>query len=82
MAWPFPVESDLDLAALAPTIIPYSERVKACLRHQLTKAQKVNAAATNQQDIAWVEDCIEEAGEALDDLFEPCLSVLASIRKR
>lgn len=73
LAWPFPVESDPDLAALSPTSIPYSERVQACLRHQLAKARKLNAAATTQQDIAWVGDCIEEANDALDDRFEPCL---------
>ncbi len=73
LAWPLPVESDPDLAARAPTIISYSERVQACLRHQLAKARKLNAAATTQQDIAWVEDCIAEAREALDDRFEPCL---------
>ncbi len=73
LAWPLPVESDPDLAVLAPTIVSYSERVKVCLRHQLAKARKVNAAATTKPDIAWVEDCIEEANDALDDLFEPCL---------
>jgi len=73
LAWPLPVESDLDLAALAPTIISYSQRVKACLRHQLAKARKLNAAATTKPDIACVEDCLAEANDARDDLFEPCL---------
>jgi hypothetical protein len=73
LAWPLPVESDPDLAALSPTIVSYSERVKACLRQQLAKARKLNAAATTKPDIAWVEDCLAEANDALDDLFEPCL---------
>lgn len=48
LAWPFPVESDPDLAVLAPSIVSYRERVKACLRHQLARARKVNAAATTK----------------------------------
>ncbi len=65
LAWPLPVESDPDLAALSPTIVSYSERVKACLRHQLARARKLNAAATTKPDIAWVEDCLAEANVAL-----------------
>jgi hygromycin-B 7''-O-kinase len=73
LAWPLPVKSDPDLAALTPTIISYSQRVKACLRHRLVKAHQLNAAATAKSDIAWVEDCLAEANDALDDRFEPCL---------
>ena len=73
LAWPLPVESDPDLAVLTPRSISYSERVQACLRHHLAKARKLNAAATTRQDIAWVEDCLAEADDALDDRFEPCL---------
>ena len=75
LAWPLPVESDPNQVARAPTSISSSQRVKACLRHQLAKAHKLNAAATTPQDIAWAEDCIAEAREALDDRFEPCLVV-------
>ena len=73
LVWPLPVESDPDQAALPLTIISYGERVKACLRHRLAKARQLNAAATTRQDIAWVEDCLAEANDALDDRFEPCL---------
>jgi hygromycin-B 7''-O-kinase len=73
LAWPFPVTSDPHIAALEPTRISYSERVKACLRHQLARARMVNAAATTEEDIAWVENYIEEANAALDDTFAPCL---------
>lgn len=73
LAWPFPVTSDPSIAALAPTRISYSQRVKACLRHQLARARMVNDAATTREDLAWVENYIEEANAALDDLFSPCL---------
>jgi len=73
MAWPSPVESDPHLAALPPTRISYSQRVKACLRYLLAKARALNTAATTQEDITWVENCIEEAKVALDDTFTPCL---------
>jgi aminoglycoside phosphotransferase (APT) family kinase protein len=73
LAWPFPVESDPHLAAMPPTLISYSQRVKAYLGHQLAKARALNAVATTQEDLAWVEDCIEEAKVALDDPFEPCI---------
>ena len=72
LAWPFPPESDAQLASRKPTIITYRERVKANLRHQLRQAQKSNAAATNDEDIAWVEERIAEAQDALDEPFEPC----------
>ncbi len=73
LAWPFPPASDPQLASMKPTIIPYSERVKANLRHQMLRARKSNEAATTSQDIAWVEERIAEAQDALDEPFEPCL---------
>jgi hygromycin-B 7''-O-kinase len=73
LAWPFPIESKTDLAGMPPTTIPYSERVKACLRHNLARARQHNPAATTFQDIAWVEEVIEDAGQALNDEFVPCL---------
>jgi aminoglycoside phosphotransferase (APT) family kinase protein len=73
LAWPFPVESDPGLSALPPTRISYSQRVKACVRHQLAKARTTNASATTQADLAWVETCIEAAEPTLDDEFAPCL---------
>ncbi len=73
MAWPFPVDSDPRVAALPPTRISYSQRVQACLRHLLAKSRTVNAAATTQADLAWVEKCIAEAKAALDEPCDPCL---------
>lgn len=73
LAWPFPVELDAQSANAPPTSISYSDRVKACLRRQLANARACNAAATTPEDIAWVEECIADAQEALDDTFEPCL---------
>ena len=52
MAWPFPATSDPQLAALAPTRISYSQRVKACLHHLVAKARMENAAATTQEATA------------------------------
>ncbi len=43
LAWPFPIESDRRLASIPRTIIPYSERVKACLRHHLARSQEYTA---------------------------------------
>ncbi len=73
LAWPFPVGSDPDLAILSQTPISYSQRVKGCVRNLLAKARVTNAAATTQEDIAWVENCLEEANVALDDAFTACL---------
>lgn len=73
LAWPLPVESDPHLAALPPARISYSQRVQACLRHHLVQARAANAAATTQEDLAWVEHCLEEAEAALDDMFAPSL---------
>ena len=73
LAWPFPVESDAELADMAPGNISYSERVIACLRHHLTRSQKYDAAVTTPEDLAWVEGLLVEARESLDDAFEPCL---------
>ncbi len=73
LAWPFPSEADVQLADIEPTIITYSERVKACLRHHMVRAQKCNATATTAADISWVEERITEAKGALDEVFEPCL---------
>jgi len=73
LAWPFSIESDARLAVMPPTTISYSERVKACLRHILARAQEHNAAATTAADLFWVEELIADAQGALDDTFEPCL---------
>lgn len=73
LAWPFPPESDVQLASMEPTIITYGERVKACLRHHLIRAQEYNATATTLADISWVEERIAQAGDALDEAFEPRL---------
>ena len=73
LAWPFPIESDRRLASIPPTIIPYSERVKACLRHHLARSHEYNGAVTTPEDISWVEELIADAKEALNDGFEPCL---------
>lgn len=72
LAWPFPVESLSQLAAIEQTPISYSERVKACLRYLLARAQEYNAVATTAEDILWVEKLIADAQDALDDTFEPC----------
>lgn len=73
LAWPFPVESRPRLEEMAPIPISYSERVKACLRHNLARAQEHNAVATTAEDLFWVEKRIADAQDALDDAFEPCL---------
>ncbi|GAC1355363.1 MAG: hypothetical protein NVS4B11_23910 [Ktedonobacteraceae bacterium] len=73
LAWPFSIESDVRLASMEPTIIIYSEGVKGCLRHHLTRAQECNATATTPEDISWVEELITDAQDALDETFEPCL---------
>ena len=73
LAWPFPVESAAQLASIPPTIVSFSERVRACLRHYLTSAQKHNPAETTPEDIAWVEEYITAAEDELNDDFEQCL---------
>jgi hygromycin-B 7''-O-kinase len=73
LAWPLPVESEPDLAAITPMRISYSQRVQSCLRRHLAKAREANTAATTQEDIAWVERLLEEANVALNDTFAPCL---------
>jgi hygromycin-B 7''-O-kinase len=73
LAWPFPIDSDAQLASIEPTIITYSEKVKRSLRHHLIQAQQYNARATTPEDISWVEELIMEAQDALDEPFEPCL---------
>lgn len=73
LALPYPIESDAQLAGMAPTILSYSERVKASLRYHLDRAQKRNPVATLPGDILWVEELVAEAQDALDDAFEPCL---------
>lgn len=73
LASPFPVESDAQLAAMPPTPITYSERVKTVIRHLLARSHMRNAATTTREDIRWVEDLIADAQDALDDTFEPCL---------
>jgi hygromycin-B 7''-O-kinase len=75
LAWPFPVESDAQLSRIAPTTISFSERVKTCLRRELANAQITNAEATTQADMDWVEECIADAGQALDDTFEPAIVI-------
>lgn len=72
LAWPFPVESNQQLTSIQPSIIPYSQRVCACIRQHLAQAQTCNASTT-ATDIAWVEEVIAEAGDALNDEFQPCL---------
>jgi hypothetical protein len=73
LAWPFSSASDARLANRELTIITYSEKVKNCLRHHLTRAQECNATATTPEDLSWVEERMAEAQDALDETFEPCL---------
>ena len=72
LAWPFSIETDVQLASMKPMIITYSESVKGRLRHHLTRAQEWNATATTWKDISWVEEHIADAQDALDETFEPC----------
>lgn len=72
MAWPFPVNSDPQLASIPPTTISYSERVQACLRHNIARTRARNEAATTLDDRARVEDIIAAAQDALAEPFEPC----------
>jgi len=67
-----PVESSPLAESPTPPRLSYSERVKENLRYCLARAQEYNASATPQKDIAWVEEFIADAEEALDDTFEPC----------
>jgi hygromycin-B 7''-O-kinase len=46
LAWPFPVESDAQLASIPPAPVTYSERVKAGIRHLLASSQVCNATTT------------------------------------
>ena len=73
LAWPFPVTSLPQLASSQPTIIPYSQRVTACIHQHLGQAQRWNASSTTAADIAWAEELIAEAGDALNDTFQPAL---------
>ncbi len=73
LAWPFDVESVAQLAHIPPTIISHSERVLACLRHYMAHAHACDGSAMTLEDMAWVEDYIAEAQEALNADFEPCL---------
>jgi aminoglycoside phosphotransferase (APT) family kinase protein len=73
LAWPFAPESDPELAGMQPTFVEYGELVRANLRHQVLLARRRNEAATTSDDIAWVEERIVEARDALDEPFEPCL---------
>jgi aminoglycoside phosphotransferase (APT) family kinase protein len=72
IAWPFPVNSDPQLASIPPTTISYGERVQACLRHNIARAREHNEDATTLDDIAWVEGVIAAAQDALAEPFEPC----------
>jgi len=58
---------------MAPTHVPYNERVKAVIRNNLLRAQVYNAATTTAEDLRWVEDLIGDAQEALNEDFEPCM---------
>lgn len=73
LAWPFPRDSDTRLATLDPTLINYGERARQCLRQYLRQAHECAHATTPEEDLLWVEECISEAGDALDEPFEPCL---------
>lgn len=73
LAWPFSPSSDDEMASRPAKIITYSESVKERLRHGLIEAQAYNGATTTSEDIRWVEQCIAEAQDALDEPFEPCL---------
>ncbi|MEO8970654.1 MAG: aminoglycoside phosphotransferase family protein [Ktedonobacteraceae bacterium] len=73
LAWPFAVEFDAQLASIPPTTTSHSERVQACLRHYLASAYECDATAMTPEDIAWVEEYIANAQEALNDELEPCL---------
>jgi hygromycin-B 7''-O-kinase len=72
-AWPFPPESDDRMASTQSTNITYSESVKVRLRYHLIRAQACNGATTTSEDIFWVEERIDEAQDALDEPFEPCV---------
>ena len=73
LAFPMPVESHPQLAAMAPTRVPYSERVKAVIRNCLLRTQAYNPATTTAEDLHWVEGLISAAQEALAEAFEPCI---------
>ena len=73
LAWPFPFESDPELAATPRIQISYSQRVKACLLQLLAKAHAANPAATTHKDLDWVQGYLEAAENALDDTFAPCI---------
>lgn len=71
LVWPFPVESDAQIAQLPPTTISYAERVMALIRHLLTVSQVYNNRTSNA-DISWVEGLLAAGQEALKEDFQPC----------
>jgi hygromycin-B 7''-O-kinase len=70
LAWPFPVQVEPS----TPTLITYSERVVAVLRHLLARSRSYNNYTT-ADDIAWVDEAIMRSREALEVPFQPCLVV-------
>jgi len=80
LAWPFPIESDPQLAAMPRIQISYGHRVMACLLHLLTKARAANPAATTQADLHWVQGYLNDGEKALDDTYSPCI-VLEDYRR-
>ncbi len=72
LVWPFSAESSVRSANMESTIISYGEAVKEGLRYSLVHTQEYNATTTTVEDIAWVEELIAEAQDALNEPFEPC----------
>lgn len=71
LAYPFPIEADESVHAIAPQAVTCSETIVARIRHMLLKAATCNDR-TPQADIEWVEEMLEQAKDALDDNFQPC----------
>lgn len=68
----FPAVFDVQLTDKEETLNLYTESVKEHIHLRLTDAQRWNATATTPKDIAWVEQLIAKAEDALKEAFEPC----------
>jgi aminoglycoside phosphotransferase (APT) family kinase protein len=71
LAYPFPVALDTRASALPPQGVTFPERVVARIRHLLWQVSTYNDR-TSATDVAWVEEVLEQAQDALDNHFQPC----------
>lgn len=72
LAWPFPIEDMVFYTSVEPTIITFSERIVAHIRHMLAGCCAMNDHTT-ASDGVWVEKMLALAEDALDVPFQPCV---------